>query len=101
MVLYSFKLYRILHDDAIKWKHFSCLLVLYEGNPPVTDGFPSQRPVTRSFDIFFEQAAEQTIETPMILGVIALIMTLLWWIVSVCLTPSRNPLCCWNRNISG
>ena len=23
------------------------------GNPPVTVGFPSQRPVTRSFDIFF------------------------------------------------
>ena len=24
------------------------------GNPPVTGGFPSQRPVTRSFDIFFD-----------------------------------------------
>ena len=24
------------------------------GNPPVTDGFPSQKPVTRSFDVFFD-----------------------------------------------
>ena len=30
---------------------FHALLALCEGNPPVTDGFPSQRPVTRSFDI--------------------------------------------------
>ena len=30
----------------------SALLALCEGNPPVTGGFPSQRPVTRSFDIF-------------------------------------------------
>ena len=39
------------------WRHqmetFSVLLALCEGNPPVTGGFPSQRPVTRSFDIFF------------------------------------------------
>ena len=27
---------------------------LCEGNPPVNGGFPSQRPVTRSFDIFFD-----------------------------------------------
>ena len=33
---------------------FSALLVLCEGNPPVTDGFPSQRPLTRSFDVFFD-----------------------------------------------
>ena len=29
----------------------SALLVLYEGNPLVTGGFPSQRPVTRSFHV--------------------------------------------------
>ena len=33
---------------------FSALLVLYEGNSPVTGEFPSQRPVTRSFDVFFD-----------------------------------------------
>ena len=33
---------------------FSMLLALCEGNPPVTSGFPSQRPVTLSFDVFFD-----------------------------------------------
>ena len=31
---------------------FSTLLALCEGNPPVTGGFPLQRPVTQSFDVF-------------------------------------------------
>ena len=39
------------------WRHqtetLSALLVLREGNPSVTGGFPSQRPVTRTFDVFF------------------------------------------------
>ena len=38
------------------WRHqmvtFSALLARCEGNPPDIGGFPSQRPVTRSFDIF-------------------------------------------------
>ena len=32
---------------------FSALLALCAGNSPVTGEFPSQRPVTRSFDVFF------------------------------------------------
>ena len=40
------------------WRHqletFSALLALCEENPSVTGGFPSQRPVTRSFDVFFD-----------------------------------------------
>ena len=40
------------------WRHrmgtFSALLVLCTGNSPVTGEFPSQRPVTRSFDVFFD-----------------------------------------------
>ena len=40
------------------WRHqmetFSALLALCEGNPPVTGGFPSQKPVTRIFDVFFD-----------------------------------------------
>ena len=32
----------------------SALLAFCEGNPPVTGEFPSQRPVTRSFDVFFD-----------------------------------------------
>ena len=39
------------------WRHqmetFSALLVLWAGNSPVTGEFPLQRPVTRSFDVFF------------------------------------------------
>ena len=38
------------------WRHqmetLPTLLSLYEGNPPVTGGFPSQRPATRSIDVF-------------------------------------------------
>ena len=34
------------HDDVIK---FSALLALFDGSPPVTGGFHSQRTVTRSF----------------------------------------------------
>ena len=33
---------------------FSALLALCTGNSPVTGEFPAQRPVTRSFDVFFD-----------------------------------------------
>ena len=33
---------------------FSVLLALWAGNSPVTGEFPAQRPVTRSFDGFFD-----------------------------------------------
>ena len=33
---------------------FSVLLALCAGNSPVTGEFPSQRPMTRSFDVFFD-----------------------------------------------
>ena len=59
------------------WRHqmetFSALLALCEGNPPATGGFPSQRPVTRSFDVFFnlrlnkclgKQSIRRRFETP-------------------------------------
>ena len=40
------------------WRHqmetFSALLVLCAGNSPVTSEFPSQRPLTRSFDVFYD-----------------------------------------------
>ena len=34
---------------------FSALLALFAGNSPVTGEFPSQRPVTRSFDVFLNK----------------------------------------------
>ena len=40
------------------WRHrmetFSALLAICAGNSPVTSEFPVQRPVTQSFDIFFD-----------------------------------------------
>ena len=33
---------------------FSALLVICAGTSPVTGEFPAQRPVTRSFDVFFD-----------------------------------------------
>ena len=63
---------------------FSVLLALCEGKSPVTGEFPSQRPETRGFDVFFDlrrsdQTFEQTIETPVFWNAIALIMTSLEW----------------------
>ena len=40
------------------WRHqmetFSALLAISAGNSPVSGEFPAQRPVTRSFDVFFD-----------------------------------------------
>ena len=44
----------LIRVDVIKWKKLSALLVLCEGNSPITGEFPSQRPVTRSFGAFFD-----------------------------------------------
>ena len=46
------------HSDFILWRHqmetFSASLAICEGNSPVTGAFPAQRPMTRSFDVFFD-----------------------------------------------
>ena len=43
------------------WRHqmetFSALLAICAGNSPAPGQFPTQRPVTRSFDVFFDQRA--------------------------------------------
>ena len=44
----------LLHDDVIKWKHVPHYWPFSAGNSPVTGEFPPQRPVTRSFDVFFD-----------------------------------------------
>ena len=38
---------------------FSALLAFCAGNSPVTGEFPAQRPVTRSFDVFFDLRLNQ------------------------------------------
>ena len=62
------------HDGAIKWKHFPRYWPFCAGNSPVTGEFPSQRPVTRSIDVFFDlrldiglskQSIRRWFETPL------------------------------------
>ena len=43
------------HDDVIKWKKCRRYWPFCAGNSPVAGEFPSQRPVTRSFDVLFDQ----------------------------------------------
>ena len=57
---------------------FSALLVLSAGNSLVTGAFPSQRPVTRSFDVFFDLRQKKRLSK----------QWRRWWFE----TPSR-PLC--------
>ena len=56
-----FKTFRL--NQYTWWRHqmetFSALLAFSAGNSPVTIEFPSQRPVTRSFDIFFDLRLNQ------------------------------------------
>ena len=43
-----------VYDDVHQMETFSALLAMCAWNSPVTGEFPSQRPVTRSFDVFFD-----------------------------------------------
>ena len=62
------------------WRHqmetFSALLSLCVGNSPVPGDFPSQRPVTRSFDAFFDLRLNKRLSK----------QTWGWWFE----TPSRS-----------
>ena len=54
---------------------FSALLAICAGNSPVTGEFPAQRPVTRSFDVFFDLRLNERLSK----------RSWGWW----CETPSR------------
>ena len=47
-----------VYFKSLRWRHqmetFSALLAICPGNSPITGEFPTQRPVTRSFDVFFD-----------------------------------------------
>ena len=49
---------RAVGDNSPWWRHemetFSALLATCAGNSPVPGEFPAQRPVTQSFDVFFD-----------------------------------------------
>ena len=74
------------------WRHrmetFSTSLAFSVENLPVTGAFPTQRPVTRSFDVWSapELIVEQTMQTLEIWNVIAPIMTSLkvWSLLPAC-----------------
>ena len=50
-----------------RWRHqmetFSALLAICAGNSPVSGEFPPQRPVTRSFDVFFDLRLNKPLST--------------------------------------
>ena len=69
------------------WRHqmetFSVLLALCVWNSPVTCEFPTQRPVTRSFDVFFDLCVNQRLSK----------QSLGWWF--------ETPLCPLLRHCNG
>ena len=54
---------KVSHDDVIKWKKNSAILALGAGNSPVTGEFPTQRTVTRSFDVSFDLLLNKRLST--------------------------------------
>ena len=68
------------------WRHqmetFSALLAICAGNSPVTGEFSAQRPVRRSFDVFFDLRPNKRLSK----------QSWGWWFD----TPSRPLWCHWN-----
>ena len=52
----------------LRWRHqmetYSALLAICAGNSPVPGEFPTQRPVTRSFDVFFDLRLNKQFSKP-------------------------------------
>ena len=51
-----------VHDDVIKWKHFPRYWSIVRGLNRSPVNSPPQRPVTRSFDVFFDLRLKKTLE---------------------------------------
>ena len=64
---------------------FSALLAICAGNSPVTGEFPAQRPVTRSFDIFFDLHLNKRlinrVKTPAISRVLTPLINTFWCVL--------------------
>ena len=58
MRIYAFEYIATSHQTLAWWHHqmetFSALLAICAGNSPATGEFPAQRPLTQSFDVFFD-----------------------------------------------
>ena len=54
--------------DRPWWRHqmetFSALVTICAGNSPISGEFPAQRPVTRSFDVFFDLGLNKRLSKP-------------------------------------
>ena len=51
------------HDDIIEWKHIPRFLAFCAENSPVSGELSAQRPVTRSFDVFFDLHLNKQLST--------------------------------------
>ena len=90
------------------WRHqmeiFSALLAICAGNSPVTGEFPTQRPVTRSFDVYFDLRPKERLSKQWWGWWFETLSRSLWrhrnvhkcsaWCVTV---PSRNDDMAWKR----
>ena len=54
--------YKNGHNDVITFKRFPHNWPLCERNPLVTGGFPSQRPVTRTFEVSFDVSLNKLLD---------------------------------------
>ena len=83
-------LYDYRHKQSPRWRHqmktFSVLLALCAGNSPVTGEFPSQKLVTRSFDVFFHLCLNKRLSK----------QSWGWWFEM----PSRSLWCHYNDKIA-
>ena len=50
---------RYMHEDAIKWINFPRYWLFVRGIHRSPGEFPTQRPVTQSFDVFFDLRLNQ------------------------------------------
>ena len=72
-----------------KMETFSALLALCAGNSPVTGEFPSQRPVTRSFDAFFDMRLNKRLSK----------QSIRWWFGEVIMNHSGYAPSQWEMTI--
>ena len=62
----------------LQMETFSALLAICVGNSPATGEFPTERPVTQSFDVFFDLYLNKRLSL-VIWDTTALTMASLWW----------------------
>ena len=83
------------HHELIDswWRHlieaFSALLVICAGNSPVTGEFPAQRPVTRSFSVFFDLRLNKRLSKQSWGWWFETLLSPLWRHINVIMMPSH------------